>query len=365
MKKPLGLVLALLCLSGCARPLHARQLEELQPVQTLGYDAAPGEVTVSVSDRKSAQGEDAVRMAARGESLVRACEELQNFTARGELFFAHVRFALAGEAAAKAGLSQLLDWFTRSAQARLRLPLFLVRGGSARELVTGSEDDAYEITALLSALEEQTRRRGELCCWTVLDILRALNEHGAALCCALEPREAGENAPSAEEGALTALAAGYGVLKGDRLCGWLDPAEARGATILLNRAGEISYTLPDGDALAVVTLRSVRARREPGGEGRARVEAEAGLTALWAPGELTPSRLAALEAALAERLGSECSSAIAASRDLGADFLGLGLTEAALRSLDDRVSVRVRITQSYDSKAGPVKKEAVAYGYGK
>ena len=59
MKKPLGLVLALLCLSGCARPLHARQLEELQPVQTLGYDAAPGEVTVSVSDRNSAQGERA------------------------------------------------------------------------------------------------------------------------------------------------------------------------------------------------------------------------------------------------------------------------------------------------------------------
>lgn len=354
-----ALTLALLLLGGCSAPLHARQLENLQPVQTVGFDGAPGAVTVSVSDRKSTQDEAAVRMSAQGASVVRACEELQSFGARGELFFSHVKFALIGEDAAAEGISEVLDWFCRSTQTRLILPLFLVRGAEARSLVTGSEDEAYEITAILSALEEQARRRGEVHCFTVLDTVKSLNEQGAALCCALRPLEPGERAPSAEEGALSAAAAGYGVLRGDSLCGWLDESEARGATLLLGRAGEMSCTLPDGEGIAAVTLRSAKAALSPeNGRVRASLRVTAGLTELSAPGELTQKRLHALESALASTIASECAAALEASARLRADFLGLGLTEEELREMTAQVRVDASISRSYDTAAMPIREDS-------
>ena len=77
MKKRALLLLPglLLLLTGCARPVHARELSMLQPVQTLGFDGEPGAVVISASDSPGDRGEDALRLSARGESVVRAAEE--------------------------------------------------------------------------------------------------------------------------------------------------------------------------------------------------------------------------------------------------------------------------------------------------
>ena len=148
MKRIAYLFLTVLLLGGCALPVHTRELEQLQVIQTLGCDGAPGAVTVSVSSGPDPSGEAPLRLAAEGRSLTKALETLQDASPREELFFAHTRFAVIGEAAARAGLAPLLDHFERSTQTPLTVPLFVVRGGEARQLLTGSEDPAYEATAL-------------------------------------------------------------------------------------------------------------------------------------------------------------------------------------------------------------------------
>ena len=56
---------ALCLLTGCAGLLHARELQELQPVQTLGFDGAPGAVILSASDPGDGEESPPVRLTAR------------------------------------------------------------------------------------------------------------------------------------------------------------------------------------------------------------------------------------------------------------------------------------------------------------
>lgn len=364
--------LLLLLLAGCSWPLHARELQMIQPLQTLGCDRDAAGVVLSASDSPVTPGEGSLRLSARGDSLVRAAEALQDSGAREELFFAHVDYVLVGEGSARSGVGEVLDWFERSTQTRLRLPLFLVRGGTARELVTDSRDEQYEIAALLKALEENARRRGEVVCPTLLETARSLAEDGTALCCALRA-EAGDKELSAETGAVLPRICGYGVLQEGALAGWLDLPAARGATVLLNKAGEISYALPDGAGTATVTLRRCRARLRPlrGPDGellfRAEISARAALTGLTESGGLTRLRLARLEAALEAALKEEAESSLEAVRELGADFLGLrdaaerafpgaaGEKEAFLSSFQWEVVPRAEIVRSYDVTGAPAR----------
>ena len=372
MKKRALLLLPglLLLLTGCARPVHARELSMLQPVQTLGFDGEPGAVVISASDSPGDRGEDSLRLSARGESVVRAAEELRNFGAREELFFAHAAYVLVGEEATRSGIGEVLDWFERSTQTRLRLPLFLVRDGDARTLVTGSRDEDYEITALLKALEATSRREGEVVCPTLLETARALAEDGTALCCALAAVTAEENTLSAETGTLLPRAAGYGVLKDGALAGWLDLPAARGTTILLNKAGEISYALPEGAGVATLTLRSCQTKLTPlrDGEGlffRAEIDVRAALTGLTESGGLTRARLQKLEAGLEDIIMEETGLALASEKALRADFLHLRAAaersfsvsakdgEAFLKNLRWEILPQVRIERRYDVTGAP------------
>ena len=186
--------------------------------------------------------------------------------------------------------------------------------------------------------------------WTALAGLGA----AAALCCALEsPGEGGE-----------LRAAGYAVIRNASLAGWLDRRESRGASLLLEQAGELCRELPDGRGGAVtVTLRSAEVRLVPrqadGGPFLDVVlSARAGVAGMTEPGPLSPELLAALEARLAEDLRSAAEAALAASRRLDADFLELGRRfprEAAfsLSGLRWTVRAEAEIERSYDIDGGP------------
>ena len=344
---------ALCLLTGCAGLLHGRELQELQPVQTLGFDGAPGAVILSASDPGDGEQAPPVRLTARGPGVQAAAEALQTLAPREELFFAHVRFVLLGEAAARAGMGEVLDWFQRGTQTRLGLPVFVLRGGEARSLVDPPAE-AEDVSARLAALVRQGELRGEVRCFTLLDTARGLARSGAALCCALErPGEGGE-----------LRAAGYAVIRNGALAGWLDQRESRGASLLLEQAGELCRELPDEQGGAVtVTLRSTEVRLAPrradGGPFLDVVlSARAGVAGMTEPGPLPPERLSALETLLAEELRSDAEAALAASCRLDADFLELGRRfprdgSFSLPGLRWTVRAEAEIERSYDIDGGP------------
>ncbi len=241
---------ATLLLTGCgnAASVYAnyRELENLQLVQTLGYDTR-GELTViSASSGRGTEKLPPVVISGEGNSITEAIHQLQAWSAKEDIFFAHTQYVVIGEEAARGGLEPLLDWFERSTQTRLNLPVFLVEGGTAKDLVTDSEDDAYEITAALTSLRRNSERRGDCVCFTLADLAERLARSGCALCASVRPASTEENVASAEKGALTALETGFAVLRDGKLLCYTGRDAARGICLLLKEAGRGSLLLPDG-----------------------------------------------------------------------------------------------------------------------
>ena len=353
MRRYLAAILAgAALLSGCGMPLRPRDVSDLQPVETMGFDADGENVILSVSDA----GEDTVRLSARGVSLPEAEARLQTLADREELFYAHTRFVLAGEALAAEGLDGVLDHFRRNPQTRLTIPLLVVRSGTARELICPQGEDSAEITGLLRSLSEGTARAGTPECVSMLSLTRQLNRSGAALCASVRFARAGESDPDRPEARL-ALPDGYAVIKNGALAGFLDREEALGADLLRGRAGPAELSLPGG---ASVKLRGGRTSlRWEDGVLRGEIDLRAGITALNNAGPLTEEALSALEQAAAERLANACFRALTALRDMGADVLELGLRfapeadrEALLRQLGWEIRLRVTLARSYDADGG-------------
>lgn len=73
---------ALALLSGCASLLHPRQVEDLQLIQTIGFDGGIGDMTVSVSSGEASEDAVSAQLAARGASIQTAVQRLQDFSPR-------------------------------------------------------------------------------------------------------------------------------------------------------------------------------------------------------------------------------------------------------------------------------------------
>ncbi len=350
---------ALMLLSGCASLLHPRQVEDLQLIQTIGFDGGVGDMTVSVSSGAASEDAVSAQLAARGASIQTAVQRLQDFSPREELFFAHIRYAAAGEDCARSGITSILDYFERGTQTQLSVPLFIVKGESAYTLVAGNGGE-NEITAALSSLEADAERQGSAHCFTVLEIASRLNRSGAALACAIAPTAQEGSVPAAEDGTTLTLETGYAVFRGENLCGFLDADAALGADLIFGFAPQASYVLSDGSGGTVtVRLHTAKASLSPvrdGGETAVRVavRVRAGVTESSGADTGDAAMLARLEEALSRAVTAQIEAAVEASMDLDADFLELWRVlpevkdEGVLSSLRAFVQTESVLERSYD-----------------
>lgn len=351
-------VSALAVLSGCAALPKARQVEDLQLIQTIGFDGRIGDVTVSVSSGASGSGA-AAQSAAHGASIQTALQHLQDFSPREELFFAHIRYAAVGEAYARGGIAPVLDYFERGTQTQLSVPLFVVQGESAYALITGS-GAAGEITAALASLEPDTERQGRAHCFTALEIAARLNRSGAALACAISSVAPEGSLPAAREGETVALETGYAVFRGDTLCGFLDRDAALGADLLLGFAPQASYVLSDGNGgIVTVQLHTAKVGLSPlrrSGETAlsVTVRVRAGVTESSGTDTADAAMLSRLEEELSRAVSAQVDAAVEASQTLSADFLELWRTLPEVRNAGVLETLRVEIStesvleRSYD-----------------
>jgi len=153
----------------------------------------------------------------------------------------------------------------------------------------------------------------------------ALSERGAALLCALRSGQS--------DGSPAVLPAGYGVLRGDRLVGYLEGTEAEAVGLLTGDSGLLTRSVPDGQG-GTVTLQvrgsaAIAPRWNPDGTP-APLTVTAALTAV--PAELSDPEgtkpdddcFRALSAALDAQISADINAALACAQTLDADFLGLG-----------------------------------------
>ena len=216
--------LAALTLTGCRRGPgllpYAREIEDMELMQTLGVDAAgEGQVEVTASSGSGDPAEGAATVVSGQAGTISAAVLGMQGEGSSYLYFGHVGQLLLGEELARQGVEPALDYILRDVETRLDTALYLVRGGTAGKAITAAGEDGSAADRLEALAEDAGLLAGSMP-RTVKDALSDLYAQGATFLPAVEADEA-----------LTA--AGYGILKGDSLAGWAEGDAALGVNLVL------------------------------------------------------------------------------------------------------------------------------------
>ena len=321
------LISLFLPLSGCTLSVYNnyRELERLQVIETVGFDAAEGGgVQLSISAGRDASGREPVRASTTAQSVTEAMQELQGLSRSDELFFSGTGCILIGEAAASE-TARWLELVARSDSLRLDTPVFAVIGGEAAELVTEAGGEDGDITQIMQALISFAEKSGPARIYTCAEAARSLVENGAALIGSVRGTQ-----DASKEGGLTAELDGYAVLGSmGRLMGCIEGEDALGVGLFYGEPGRAALTLDCG-ATAELAGGKVGLRPVIDSSGAiCALEVAVFVEAIVM--ETLPSldlgadqARAQVEDELAERCGSWVYNILDKSIALGLDFLGLG-----------------------------------------
>ena len=330
MRRSIAVVLMLCAffpLSGCTLSVYNnyRELERLQVIETVGFDAVQdGGVVLSISAGRDASGREPVRASAEAQSVTEAMQQLQGLSRSDELFFSGTGCILLGEEAA-AETARWLELVARSDSLRLDTPLFIVRSGEAAELVTEAGGEEGDITQIMQVLISFAEKSGHARIYTCAEAARSLVENGAALVGAVR-----EGEDASKEGGLTAELDGYAILGGGgRLMSYVDGEDALGIGLYCGEPGRAALTLDCG-ATAELAGSKVGLRPILDPDGRlaglvAEVSVEALVMETTTQLDLSSdSAREELESELAQRAGTWVYNILNKSISLGLDFLGIG-----------------------------------------
>ena len=354
----------LLSLSGCSGIYsNFRELERLVVIQTMGIDSAEEGVGISLASGAKSDGSSPVRLFSTGVSITSAIAHILSYSQEQELFLSHTSHVVLGEEAAKNGINGYLSYICRSPNLRTDIPLYIVKGGTAQEAVMQVGDGSKGISEVLEAVRANVDERGDSKAFSASDLLRDLERNGSGLVCAIEcspsiqeggtKQEGGSGSSSGtdsaespdstgdsgsgeekqEKQALTAAAVGYGVIRGDRLCAYIDKEQAIGVGLLLNIVGISNIVVKDRYATPVTleldqgssVIKPVWAEDGSLEMLDIQIKAAANIAEIGGGGhfgepDYEDYLTAQLETAVSERV----SSVIQLSKTLQADFLGLG-----------------------------------------
>ena len=326
MRPILPLLTALvLLLTGCSGLPYPREMGDMALLRTMGVDLGEEGLSVTVSTGPRAkglqgEGEAALVLSAQGESLSDAALTLQSLS-DSYVFFGYVDQLLLGEELARAGVTQVLDYFARDVELGLGAQLWVVRDASAQQAVEAGGDQGVE--GRLSTLRLDGEMGIAALARTAGEVYTDLLEQGSAYLPALQP--------GTEEQAVL-LEAGYAVLKGDTLAGFLDGDGARGLELLVGR--------PSSDIIPVELEGETVYVRITGGDTTCRLETEGGqvtgltvacrVTAQLAEYRTQPNRnqLQTVEEELTRVETARLTRALTQLRAWGADCAGLGVRSA-------------------------------------
>lgn len=367
MKRGLSLLIIicmLLSLSGCSGIYsNFRKLERLLVIQTMGIDFAEEGVGISLASGAKSDGSSPVRLFSTGVSVTSAVAHILSYSQEQELFLSHTSHVVLGEEAAKNGINGYLSYICRSPNLRTDIPLYIVKGGTAQEAVMQVGDGSKGISEVLEAVRANVDERGDSKAFSASDLLRDLERNGSGLVCAIEcspsiqeggkKQEGGSGSSSGtdsaespdstggsgsgeekqEKQALTAAAVGYGVIRGDRLCAYIDKEQAIGVGLLLNIVGISDIVVKDRYATPVTleldqgssVIKPVWAEDGSLEMLVIQIKAAANIAEIGGGGHFSEPDYedyltAQLETAVSERV----SSVIQLSKTLQTDFLGLG-----------------------------------------
>lgn len=244
MKKILSLILCFMpFLTGCSSIYsNYRELEQIKVIQTMGLDYIPGGVQLTLSSASGGSGDgNALCLSGTGSTIADAMEQIRNYSCEDDLFFSHINQIVIGEDAARQGIERYLNFICRSPEIRIDIPIYVVKGISAKDTMGKVGSGTRGVSEILQAVETNENEHNNSRIISTAQLINNLEKYGGALICALEYSEAAENANDRKENSddpdMTAALSGYAVVKGSELCAYIDSENAVAVDLLLNRLG--------------------------------------------------------------------------------------------------------------------------------
>lgn len=348
---------AALAVSGC---WDRREIETLAFVLAAGIDrdettgqvqvtaevARPGAVSGGVTTGGgNTAGQKAIWLVvASGRTTYEAIRNLARQSPR-RLYWAHNRWIIFGEAAARDGLLKYIDHFTRDGQTRRRVGVLVAKGSTAADFLQ-VEFELSKVPAEggIGLVENVTLATSSFIDADLNDFLVRLESEG------VEPvagrvdtivKAAPEEPPGSLERKVIAkspAALGGAAFKGDRFVGWLSETEARGWNWIAGKArGGIVVVQPPGGEGGLVGLALLGGKAEVSPrlkDGKVIIEVK--IDARANIGDLTgcpasldprsnPAVIPVLEGLLARAIKNEITQVLTRSQvEFRADIFGFG-----------------------------------------
>jgi len=328
----LSLILTLLLFqTGC---WNAREINDLAFVMGIALDdAGDGRVKVTVQMAKPSTyskspagggGKEKPYWIASstGKTFFEAIRDLATFSSR-RIFWSHNKIIIIGEKMARRDISEILDFFSRNPELRLRTWI-AVAPGDAGELLEKGPGMEEVLSASLEKVIDQRVWPGKGYGIMLKDFLEDY----------LSPATypvAGRIAVTRGPSQLTTRLAGAAVFDEKKMAGWLTEQETRGLLWLKNKMSSAVMVVPcplDGRPLSIeISEGKVEYRSKLNGrQAQITVMAEAmgNLSEQACATDFNqPDNLHKLEDALASAVTADIQAAVkAAQQDLGLDFPG-------------------------------------------
>ncbi len=329
------LILSLPLLGGCSSRASYPRLEQFRVIQTLGVDALRTGLRLSLATGAGERGAaDARCLSADGLTLSAALKRAESLSTEETLFCGHVRQLVVGEDVA---LEPLLETVGRSADLRLDMPLYLLRGATAETLLTEAGGESRGVTEILDAVRAELDYGGDSRDFTAGRVLRDLRRGGCALLCAIRYTDAAERPGSGEQGRAegadtpkTAVLSGFALVQDGKVRAWLKPEALLGIGLLRNSLGVQTLTLTDmngAEAALEVSGGSCRIRplwRDDGTLQGLDITARVRASLLEAEGSpLSNAYIDDLTARLEAAISEQLRELLTQAKTLKADCLGL------------------------------------------
>ncbi len=341
MKKLIYIIiisLLLSLLSGCSLTgsvyENYRELEQIRLIEVMGIDSDGGNTTLSIAAGPGVgEKKSPVLMNSTASSITGAISALQDYATSEDLYYAHTQYLIFGSEAVEAGIDHYLDYIDRSPAIRMGLSMYVVRDGTAEELIKGTGGESYDVSTVLASLERDAEKRGEVCITTCRDVVRELSRRGAALAVALEIKDMAQVSSESEGEGKTAIPSGYCVIRDDKAAGWILGKPAAVVGMMTNNAAALPISLSDGQGgETTISLTGCKCKITPVWENGAPVRFDVSFKLNGAIVELEhPDTILGSGSPdeLARRLETTvCDWAelvLRQSQELDADFLGLGV----------------------------------------
>ena len=249
-------------LTGCRIAFwDTTQINNIEFIRAVGVDKADnGNIRFTIATQRIISG------GARGGSEQKQCEivysegrtsfeAMRNFWSYSEKrpFLGHLEFILIGEEAAKEGILKYLDFFTRDAEVRLNLNVFVVKGNDAGEVIRqGNAQDKF-VFDRLEGIKRHDWGLSIINDVNLMEIMYILDAKYLSLyipCVRLLNRA--ETTEESRDGMEIALE-GFAVFDGDKVAGYLDKEMARGLNFLKNKlkSGVVNVRSKNGTMVAL------------------------------------------------------------------------------------------------------------------